>query len=855
LVLFVVKYTRTLPELYGCNYLLRLRLTVSGPDHTGPFCFIDCWRLHTKKINSAASTVIPTMKFIPCIIILLFSVFNGFSQHIAAEIMTKKWEAFWIAAQNEPAHDYGVYNFRKVFELPAKPSSFVIHVSADNRYKLFVNQQLVSLGPSRSDLFHWKFETVDIASFLQSGKNVITALVWNFGDQRPEPQVSLRTAFILQGNSKTEFVVNTDKSWKAKRDLRYQPLKPDLLYTYYVAGPGEQVDYRLDHADWMKLNYDDSAWKASATLFNGLPKGVFDWTAGWMLEPRDIPALELKQERLKEIRLAEGMPIPKNFLSGKESLTIPPNKKIKLLLDQGYLTNAYPVISFSLGNEAVITMGYAESLYRIETSGDWRTHKQKGNRNEVEGKKFVGVKDKLISNGQQNQIFTPLHWRTFRYLQLEIETKAEPLQIKDLHGIFTGFPFEQKSQFETGDESLKKILETGWRTARLCAAETYMDCPYYEQLQYVGDTRIQALVSLYNTGNDTLMRNAITQLDHSRMAEGITLSRYPTATAQQIPTFSLWWIGMLHDYWMYGRDEMFVQDKLPGMRHVLDFFKTYQLADGSLKNAPYWEFTDWATGDGWSHGVAPVGKDGSSAALDLQLCWAYQLAAQLEEHLGMKEYAQQFRIAERQLRETIRNKYWSEQRQLFADTQDKMYYSQHTNSLAILTGVVEKEEAVKLMEKILSTKSMTQATIYFKFYVHAALMKVGMGDRYLQLLSDWREQLANGLTTWAEISDHNNARSDCHAWGASPNIELFRMVLGIDSDAPGFKKVKIQPNLGGLTRASGKIPHPKGEILVSYLLTDQKWKVDITLPTEITGRFVFNNKEYLLQSGKNHFNF
>ena len=123
-----------------------------------------------------------------------------------------------------------------------------------------------------------------------------------------------------------------------------------------------------------------------------------------------------------------------------------------------------------------------------------------------------------------------------------------------------------------------------------------MDCPYYEQLQYVGDTRIQALVSLYNTGDDRLMRNAITQLDYSRMAEGITLSRYPTANAQEIPTFSLWWIGMLSDYWMYRNDAAFVKQFLPGERQVLQFFSKYQQQDGSLKNAPYWEFTDWAEG-------------------------------------------------------------------------------------------------------------------------------------------------------------------------------------------------------------------------------------------------------------------
>ncbi len=81
-----------------------------------------------------------------------------------------------------------------------------------------------------------------------------------------------------------------------------------------------------------------------------------------------------------------------------------------------------------------------------------------------------------------------------------------------------------------------------------------MDCPYYEQLQYAGDTRIQALVSLYSTGDARLMKNAIAQLDDSRTAEGATMSRAPTRQQQYIPPFSLWWIGMVHDYYMYVDD-------------------------------------------------------------------------------------------------------------------------------------------------------------------------------------------------------------------------------------------------------------------------------------------------------------
>ena len=242
---------------------------------------------------------------------------------------------------------------------------------------------------------------------------------------------------------------------------------------------------------------------------------------------------------------------------------------------------------------------------------------------------------------------------------------------------------------------LKKIFETGWRTARLCAVETYMDCPYYEQLQYIGDTRIQALVSLYNTGDDRLMRNAITQLDYSRMAEGITLSRYPTANAQEIPTFSLWWIGMLNDYWMYRNDASFVKQFLPGERQVLQFFSKYQQPDGSLKNAPYWEFTDWAEGKGWHSGMAPFGKDGGSAALDLQLLWAYQIAAKLEDSLGMKAFANEYSKRAAILQQTIKTKYWDDKRQLFADTKEKDVFSQHTNTLCYFNQCYTRENAVQ----------------------------------------------------------------------------------------------------------------------------------------------------------------
>ncbi|MBD0376945.1 MAG: alpha-rhamnosidase, partial [Flavisolibacter sp.] len=459
--------------------------------------------------------------------------------------------------------------------------------------------------------------------------------------------------------------------------------------------------------------------------------------------------------------------------------------------------------------------------------------------------------DRIISNGSDHQQYTSLWWRTYRYLQLKVETASEPLVIEDLYGLFTGYPFQFTAKFNAGDAELSKILDVGWRTARLCAYETYMDCPYYEQLQYVGDTRIQALVSLYNSGDDRLMRHAIDLIDYSRMSEGITLSRYPTANAQQIPPFSLWWIGMLHDYRLYRSDAAFIKSKLPGMRQVLHFFNTYQQVDGSLKNTPYWNFTDWAEDTGWYRGVAPVGKDGASAALDLQLLWAYQLAAALEQELGMAAFATLYKTAAGQLQQTIRRKYWDAAKGLFADRAEKDLYSQHVNTLAILTGLVQGNEVKQIAQKIRDDKRLTEATIYFKYYVHQALIKAGLGNDYLNWLDIWRKNLAMGMTTWAEISDINRTRSDCHAWGAHPNIELFRTVLGIDTDAPGFARIKIEPHLGVLKNVSGEVPHPAGTIKAQYAVENNKTTAVIEVPKNVPAYLLWKGKRYELKAGKN----
>ena len=760
-----------------------------------------------------------------------------------ASLVSRTWSARWISVAGAPAAEYGVYHFRKSFDLAEPPSRFTVHVSADQRYQLFANGRRVAWGPARGDLQHWPYETIDLAPYLVRGRNVLAAVVWNFGVHTPVAQTTYQTGFLLQGDGDVEKAVDTGVSWKAVRDESYAPVPivpEEIHFRYYVAGPGDRVDASRHPWGWEAPGFDDGAWPAAAAGPVGAGRYARDAPSRWMLVPRPVPPMEDVPERLSRVRRASGVSVPPAFPAAPAAFTVPARTKAVVLVDRDHLTTAYPELTVSDGRGAVVTLRYAEALFVPGT-------REKRNRDDVEGKEMRGARDVFVTDGGTRRLFRPLWWRTFRYLQLEVETADEPLTVEDLSATATSYPFTRRARLDLGRPDLDAVLDVGWRTARLCAHETYMDCPFYEQLQYAGDTRIQALVSVYTSGDGRLARNAIALLDASRTSEGLTQSRAPTRLQQYIPPFSLWWVGMVHDYWRYQEDADFVRQMLPGVRAVLSFFASRQREDGSLGPLPWWNFVDWTAA--WKNGVPPAGPDGGSALLDLQLLLALQYAADLEADLGSAARAAEARASADRLKAAIQARYWDGRRALYADTTAKDAFSQHASVLAVLAGLVEGDAARALLERVLADGSLVPCSIYFRHYLHAALNRAGLGDLYLDLLRPWRDMLDLGLTTWAETGEPT-VRSDCHAWGSSPNFELFRTVLGIDSAAPGFRRVVVRPFLGGLTRASGAIPHPRGEVAVTLTRERGGLDAEVTLPEGVDGELVWGGARRQLGPGR-----
>lgn len=774
----------------------------------------------------------------------------GESQSTLNQIFDLKsniWPAKWLSYEGLEGDEFAVLHFRKNFTLEQNAEEFIIHISADNRYKLYVNGEYITYGPARGDEMHWPYETLDIAAYLREGENTIAVVVWNFGQHAPLAQHTARTGLIVQGNSPLEAIINTDKSWKVFKSRAYQPI-PVRLNAYYVVGPGERFDGNKHPWNWEKNQFNDGKWETPKEMDNGRTENSFRQYGNvpdHILVKRAIPLMEEFDQQFKSIRKSSVNSNIDKLPNKSNPITIPANARHTILLDQGFLTNAYPILNYSNGRDAEIKMTYAESLFINDN--------EKGNRNDVEGKFIKGNSDIILSNGIDDQIYETLWWRTFRYIELQITTTDEPLIIHEVYSRFTGYPLVSKASFKSDYELTDTIWEIGWRTQRLCTVETFFDCPYYEQLQYAGDTRIQSLIAFHVAGDTIMMRNAIKSLNESRLPSGLTQSRYPSRDMQLIPTFSLVWITMIHDYWMRCEDDVFIRDLLPGVADVLQWFDQRMASNGMLGDLEWWNFVDWVTADQWEAGIPPRDGNGQSAILSLQYLYTLQKAIELFDNYGLNDHADAYRKSEQEIKNAILKFCQDPDSKMLYDTPDKKTMSEHANILGILTNTIPKDLQMKVYQAMAQSDHLAKATYYFKFYYAEMLRHLDMGQQYLEMLKPWEEMVDLGLTTFAEKPEPS--RSDCHAWSASPLYFFITLVAGIETDAIGFKKVKIEPNFGSLTTIKASMPYRSEHITLDLEKTPTgEVKGTITLPTSLFGSFVTKNGRLELSGGINKIN-
>ncbi|WP_309120884.1 alpha-L-rhamnosidase C-terminal domain-containing protein [Paenibacillus sp.] len=763
----------------------------------------------------------------------------------------RKWRASWIWADG-PGEDVDVVRFRRAFHLPEDGTYRLnVRVSADSRYRLYVNGALVSFGPAKGDPYTHYYDTVEASSYLRPGRNVIAAIAVHYGTGRGPLSVwrSPRGAFLLEGDildgEGTVGTIDTDAAWTAYRAPRGAFALQRETFTLFVGG-GETVDGRLLPHGWERPEFDGADWPA-ASIVSATHDRMYGQLTPWQLTERTIPPMRDDEAPFREIvqgRNGAGA-LAKTAIGGPlEASTVAAGDVARFELDAGEFMSGHVRLELTGGAGATVRMLYSECYeYPPGPHGERR----KAVRDDPEGKALYGFEDVYVALGlgteRRPETYEPLHRRAFRFIALTVEAGEEAVCVRRFSIRRTGYPLDVSASFSSSDASLRPLWDISLNTLRNCMHETYEDTPYYEQMQYELDTRLQALFTYYVSADDRLARKAMYDFHSSLLPSGMLQSRYPSVSPQVIPGFALFWIMMVHDHYRFFADESLVRMYRPTMDAVLGWFEGRRGPDGLVGAMPeaYWSFVDWTFDWRDTAGAPPAGKGGPLTVYNLMYAASLDMAAELNERTGRRDTAAEYRERAASVRDAVRLRCRSAERGLFRDGPEAEQYSQHAQIWAVLSGTVAGEEAARLLRTTFADASLAKASYANTYYAFRALASAGLYADSFSMWDAWREQVELHLTAWVE--DPVSVRSDCHAWGAMPLHEFPAELLGVKPREPGFAAIELSPTPGPLTSAEGVVATPRGRVAVAWSIAGGEFALRASGPADTPVVVVLPNGE------------
>jgi len=422
-------------------------------------------------------------------------------------------------------------------------------------------------------------------------------------------------------------------------------------------------------AGWMTAAFDDSTWDRAVPCS---PEKIPAVLRPEALLPRPIPMMA---------HTAHSFALPEG--------EIPPHSTRCFLFDAGEEMTAFPCLRLQGGRDAQIELLYSECYV---------TPEGKANRLDAVNGHLEGYADRYTVGGFSGEVYRPFWFRTFRFLQVTVRTADKPLTLEALEYEETGYPLEVKTSVTTSDPTLAPVWDISLRTLRRCMHDTYMDCPFYEQLQYVQDTRSEVLYTYAVSPDDRLVRQAMDDFACSQRADGLLNACYPNKNANVIPGFSIYYILMLHDHMMYFGDRELIWRHLPTVERILHFFRTHRTKSGLVDKvggvngeAEKWSFIDWAADWMPTSGMPSAGLHGPITMESLLYLYGLQKAAELAEWIGEEALAGAWRKVAEALSASIRRECMDESGML-TDGPGRPELSQHAQVFGVLTGTLTKEE-------------------------------------------------------------------------------------------------------------------------------------------------------------------
>ena len=723
-----------------------------------------------------------------CILVACFS--SCFSGAIAAE-----WKGKWISFEHTQSEPNTWFIVRKNVQLKNVPKSLTARIAVDSKYWLWINEQLVVFegglkrGPARNATY---YDEVEIAPYLVAGDNTIAILGWHFGRNGFSHVNSGILGFIFEAIA-PGIEILSDGSWMGGVYDAYQNTG-DPHPNYRIPEDNIRFDAREEVADWYKKSFTgDISDQLLLNDINDVPVG--------RLVKRPIPLF-------KDYGLGEYVSVRKSSKGDTLFCRLPYNSQIT------------PYFKVKARAGCMIQMQTDQSF--ADDTPNVRA-------------------EYITRDGVQE--YESFGWMNGHEVWYIVPEGVEVLEVKYRE---TGYNAEFVNPFRCNDPFYNELWKRGARTLYVTMRDTYMDCPDRERSQWWGDAVNELGETFYalTPSSHQLTLKAIYELMNWQRADGVIFAPVPAGNwNRELPLqmlASVGWYGFYTQYYFSG-DSSFIPVIYDGLKKYLhEVWKTDESGLAIVRHG------DWGWGDWGDHVDMGV----------LTTCW-YYLALKAEHafalQLGKTKDAGEIQAMMKKIEDNFDARFWTGT--AYRSPKYRGENDDRSQAMAVVSGLASKDKYPALTQAL---KKEFHASPYMEKYILEALFVMNedgfalerMKKRYGHMLTF--KEITTLFEQFGSVEDPYGGGTVNHAWSGGPLTLLSQKVCGIAPTSPGFRTVRIAPQMGFLKEASATVASVSGDIRVEISVKGRKMTISAVVPEGVTAEIVFPKGKPITVSSGNH---
>ncbi len=719
------------------------------------------------------------------------------------------WKAQWIEPGFTEDKVFAAPLMRKEFANGKKIKSATVYITAHGLYEAQINGKRVGdayLTPGWTSYNkRLQYQAYDVTDLLKSGANAIAVTLgdgWyrgNFSFDHKRNIYGKDIALLFQLElvyaDGTTAIIVSDGSWKSSTGA----IRSNGIYQ------GEIVDARQEKNGWTVAGYDDQNWTAVKTA--NFSKDILVATYNEPIKKHEtFPSLKL--------------------------ITTPKGEKV---IDFGQNLVGWVQIKVRGKAGDKITVSHAEVL---DKNGNFYI-------DNLRGAKAQAV---YVLKGNGEEIFEP-HFTFFGFRYIKVEGITGDLQPQDFTAVALYSDMEQTGSFTSSDTLINQLqhnIEWGLRGNFL---DVPTDCPQRdERMGWTGDAQAFFHTASFLRGSKNFYTKWMKDVALDQLKSGSVPYVIPNILGDNSAGSTGWadvcTIIPWEMYVVYG-DKRILENQYASMKAWVGYMQSQ--SSNNLWNKGF-HFGDWL------FYTMADDNDGNAAItnkyLIAQCFYAYstQLLINAAKELGKNDDVTTYTTLLKKIKEAFLKEYTTPNGATMSNTQTSYVLALQFD---LFPEELRQQAADRLVNNIKQYGNHLTTGFLGTPYLCHVLSRYGYSDvAYTLLLQktypSWLYPVTKGATTIWERWDGIRTNGDFqavtmnsfnhYAYGAIGDW-MYRVMVGLDTDnnAVGYKKIRIQPHVGGtFTHASATYETQYGKLSSGWKIQDGKLILHALVPANTT---------------------